>query len=129
MLQRLDPIALCTGEPGLHSAYARAMYPAWFSDPELAQLLVPPRSESRTGAAVAATLRREDYDWSALVRAVQVEALVTHGEDDLLPSSVARELVALMPNARLALIPHAGHMPFWEAPETFFGLLETFLDQ
>ncbi len=127
-LQALDPTALYVGEPGLHSAYARAMYPAWFSDPELAKVFAPPRSESRTGASVAARLRREGYDWSALVRAVQVETLVIHGEDDLLPSTVARELVALLPNARLALIPHAGHMPFWEAPESFFALVEAFLD-
>ena len=128
VLQRLDPSALHVGDPGVHSAYARAMYSAWFSDPDLAQLFSPPRSESRTGAAIAARLRRDGYDWSALVRAVQVETLVIHGEDDLLPSTVARELVALLPKGRLALIPHAGHMPFWEAPESFFELVETFLD-
>lgn len=127
-LAALDPTALYVGEPGLHSAYARAMYPAWFSDPEFAHVFAPPRSDSRTGATIAARLRRDGYDWSALVRAVQVQTLVIHGEDDLLPSTVARELVALLPNARLALIPHAGHMPFWEAPESFFALVETFLD-
>lgn len=127
-LAALDPTALFVADPGLHSAYARAMYPAWFSDPDFAQVFAPPRSDSRTGAAVAARLRRDGYDWSALVRAVQVQTLVIHGEDDLLPSTVARELVALLPNGRLALIPQAGHMPFWEAPQSFFELVETFLD-
>lgn len=127
VLQHIDPVTLLTGEPAAHSAYARAIYPAWFADPEMAQLFVPPRSESRTGAAVAARLRREGYDWTALVRAVQVEALVLHGADDLLPTSVARELVALLPNARLSIIPQAGHMPFWEQPEAFFGRVEQFL--
>lgn len=128
VLQRLDPSQLLDGDPARHSAYARAMYPAWFSDPELAQLFTPPRSESRTGAAVAARLRRDGYDWTALVRAVHTETLVLHGEDDLLPVSVARELVALMPRARLALVPKAGHMPFWEAPQSFFDHVGTFLD-
>jgi proline iminopeptidase len=127
LLQRLDPSALHEGDPATHASYARAMYPAWFHDPELAQLLVPPRSESRTGAAIAARLRRDGYDWSALVRAVQVETFVLHGEDDLLPSSVARELVALLPKSRLSIIPGAGHMPFWEAPEIFFDQVTTFL--
>ncbi len=129
LLQRLDPSHLHDGDPARHSAYARAMYPAWFSDPELAQLFAPPRSDSRTGAAIVARLRREGYDWSALVRAVHTETLVLHGEDDLLPTSVARELVALMPHARLALVPRAGHMPFWEAPQSFFDLVRTFLDR
>ena len=85
----------------------------------MAQLFVPPRSESRTGAAVAARLRREGYDWTALVRAVHAETLVLHGGEDLLPPAVARELAALIPSARLSIIPGAGHMPFWEAPESF----------
>jgi proline iminopeptidase len=82
LLQRLDPSHLHDGDPARHSAYARAMYPAWFSDPELAQLFAPPRSDSRTGAAIVARLRRDGYDWSALVRAVHTETLVLHGEDD-----------------------------------------------
>lgn len=127
VLQHIDPVTLLTGDPAAQSAYSRAIYPAWFSDPEMAQLFVPPRSESRTGAAIAARLRRDGYDWSRLVRAVQVEALVLHGADDLLPPSVARELVALLPNARLSIIPNAGHMPFWEAPEAFFAQVEQFL--
>lgn len=127
VLQHIDPVTLLTGDPAAQSAYSRAIYPAWFADPEMAQLFVPPRSESRTGGAVAARLRREGYDWTPLVRAVQVEALVLHGADDLLPPSVARELVALLPNARLSIIPQAGHMPFWEQPEAFFGQVEQFL--
>lgn len=127
VLRQLDPVRLHDGDPSVHSAYARALYPAWFADREMAQLFVPPRSESRTGAAVAARLRREGYDWSALVRAVHAETLVLHGDGDLLPLGVARELAALLPSARLSIIPAAGHMPFWEAPETFFAEVESFL--
>lgn len=127
VLQHLDPSALHEPNPAVHSAYARAVYPAWFADPEMAQLFAPPRSESRTGAAVAARLRREGYDWTALVRAVHTGTIVIHGAEDLLPPSVARELVALLPKARLALIPKAGHMPFWEAPEPFFAQVDSFL--
>lgn len=127
VLQHIDPVTLHTGDPAVQSAYSRAIYPAWFADPDMAQLFAPPRSESRTGAVAAARLRREGYDWTPLVRAVHVGTIVIHGAEDLLPPSVARELVALLPNARLSLIPRAGHMPFWEAPEQFFGLVESFL--
>ncbi len=127
VLQRLDPKALHDADPARHSAYSRAIYPAWFGDADLAQLFAPPRSESGTGAAVVARLRREGYDWRALVRAVQSSTLVIHGDSDLLPPDVARELVALIPRSQLALVPGAGHMPFWESPEQFFTLVEQFL--
>lgn len=128
VLQRFDPAALHEADPSVHSAYSRAVYPAWFGDPDLAQLFAPLRSESRTGAAVVSRLRREGYDWTALVRGVQAETLVIHGEADLLPPTVARELVGLIPKSRLALIPGAGHMPFWEEPEAFFQQTHAFLD-
>lgn len=128
VLHRLDPLKLRESDPATHSAYSRAIYPAWFGDPDLAQLFVPPRSESSTGAAVASRLRREGYDWRTLVRGVQLPTLVIHGEEDLLPACAARELVALLPNAMLELIPAAGHMPFWEAPEIFFDRVSRFLN-
>jgi len=127
VLAQLDPAALTAGDPDVHSAYARAMYPAWFVDPELAAMFTPPRSASVTGAAVAARLRSEGYDWRSLLRAVSAESLVIHGAGDLLPVRVAHELVAAIHKARLVLIPEAGHMPFWEAPEAFFAEVEQFL--
>jgi proline iminopeptidase len=126
-LEQIDVQALLQPDPVIHSAYSRAMYAAWFADPSLAAMFSPPRSNSRTGAAVAARLRGEGYDWRPLVRAVSVPTLVIHGERDLLPVSVAREIVATLGNARLEIIPDAGHMPFWESPELFFTLIESFL--
>jgi proline iminopeptidase len=127
ILERIDQQALLAPEPGIHSAYSRAMYAAWFADSSLATMFSPPRSDSRTGAAVAARLRGEGYDWTGLLRAVSVPTLVIHGDRDLLPVSVAREIVATLANARLEIIPEAGHMPFWESPELFFTLIESFL--
>jgi len=127
VLEHIDQQALLAPDPGIHSAYSRAMYAAWFADPALAAMFSPPRSQSRTGAAVAARLRGEGYDWRPLLRAVSVPTLVIHGERDLLPVSVARDIVATLGNARLEIIPEAGHMPFWESPELFFTLVETFL--
>ena len=127
ILEHIDLSALLAPEPGVHSAYSRAMYAAWFADPTLAEMFSPPRSESQTGAAVASQLRGQGYDWTALLRAVSVPTLVIHGDRDLLPVSVAQEIVATLGNARLEIIPDAGHMPFWESPELFFALTESFL--
>lgn len=126
-LQQQDPLALHRPDPALHGAYSRALYPAWFADRQMAQLFTPPRSISLTGAAVAARLRREGYDWSGPTRAIEADALVVHGERDLLPASVAHDLAAMIPHARLELLPDSGHMPFWEAPGPFFRAVESFL--
>jgi len=126
-LAALDPAALLDPDPATHAAYARAFAPAWFADVSLAPLFTPPVAESATGAAVVARLRREGYDWRDRLRAVRAPTLVVHGERDALPVAVAHELAALLPAARLALVPDAGHMPFWERPESFFPLVEEFL--
>ena len=127
ILERIDLAALQTPDPQVHSAYARAMYPAWFADRDLASLFSPPRSTSVTGAAVAARIRREGYDWRPLLRGLPVPTIVIHGEADLLPVSLAEETAGTIGNARLLLLSGAGHMPFWEAPEHFFSAVDDFL--
>jgi proline iminopeptidase len=126
-LQRFTTDELTRPDPEVQSAHARAIYPAWFADPDFARMFTPPRSTSRTGAAALARLRREGYDWTPLLRALDRPTLVLHGERDLLPLAVAGALVAALPDARLAPIPGSGHMPFWEAPELFFPLVDSFL--
>ena len=127
VLRRFTAEALTRPDPEVQSAHARAIYPAWFADPDFARMFTPPRSTSRTGAAVVARLRRDGYDWTPLLRALDRPTLVLHGERDLLPLAVAGALLAALPDARLAPIPGSGHMPFWEAPEQFFPLVDSFL--
>ena len=126
-LERIDLAALKEPDPQVHSAYARALYPAWFADRDLASMFSPPRSTSVTGAAIAAELRRAGYDWRSLLRGLRVPTIVMHGEADLLPVTLAEETAGTIEGARLLLIAGAGHMPFWEAPEPFFGAVDAFL--
>jgi proline iminopeptidase len=111
----------------VHAAYASAIYPAWFNDQEMARRFAPPPTNSATGAHIAARLRRDGYDWRERISQINAKTLVVHGESDLLPPLVATELAATIPGARLALIPDAGHMPFWESPEPFFAAVQEFL--
>jgi proline iminopeptidase len=127
-LAALDPAALAVPDPAAHTAYARAFYPAWFADAELAAMFSPPRLASPTGAAVAARLRREGYDWTDGLRALSVPSLVLHGEQDVLPAAESSRTISLLPHARLELLADAGHMPFWEAADPFFALVDAFLD-
>ena len=126
-LERFTTGALELPDPGTHSAHSRALYPAWFADRELAAMFAPPRSESAAGAAAAARLRREGYDWRPMLRALHRPVLVVHGDRDLLPLATAHDLAAVLPDARVAVMPASGHMPFWEAPEPFFQAVDGFL--
>jgi proline iminopeptidase len=113
-------------DPLLHSTYSRAVYPAWFADAEMAKRFTPPAAESVTGAAILARLRREGYNWSERVRALSTPTLVIHAEQDPLPlADSAKEFY--IAGATVALVPNAGHMPFWEAPQRFFAVLDAFL--
>jgi len=127
ILERTYP-QLGTPDPAIHSAQSRAGYPSWFADREMGASFTPPVSTSVTGATIAAHLRREGYDLRASLRALSLPTLVLHGEEDALPVSVALDLSRLLPRARLVILPHAGHMPFWEAPQRFFAVVSDFLD-
>jgi proline iminopeptidase len=113
-------------DPALHSTYSRAVYPAWFADRDMAARFAPPDARSETGTAVLARLR-QGYDWSQTVRGISVPTLIIHGVDDALPLAVSRENSYIIPNARHEDVPAAGHMPFWEAPQRFFALIDSFL--
>jgi proline iminopeptidase len=126
-LESLDPKALHVDDIVTHAEYTSALYPAWFADREFGAIFSSPRANSPTGAAVAARLRREGYDWTDRIKLIRTPTLVIHGEEDLLDVSVAGQLASLIPGAELSLIPQAGHMPFWEAPNEFFVRVETFL--
>jgi proline iminopeptidase len=126
-LGALDPAALHDDDIAKHAAYTSALYPAWFSDRDFGAVFSSPRAASPTGAAVAARLRREGYDWSEPIRSITAPTLILHGEDDILGLDVPRQLNAMIAGSAVRLIPHAGHMPFWEAPQEFFSAVEGFL--
>ena len=124
---RISEEALGDPDPELHSAYARAVYPAWFADRDLAARFAPPRATSATGAAILARLRRDGYDWSARLRGFSTPTLVIHGDRDPLPLAVFSADSYILANANRVVVPSSGHMPFWEAPERFFPLIESSL--
>ena len=128
MLEVLDPRLLHTDDPELHAEYSRALYPAWFVDRELGRAFAPPHETSVTGAAVAARLRREGYDWRDDVRRIAATTIVLHGDGDLLSPDLARATAEVIPHAAVALVGGAGHMPFWEQPADFFQRVQSFLN-
>ncbi|MFD1342406.1 alpha/beta fold hydrolase [Litorisediminicola beolgyonensis] len=75
---------------------------------------------------IRALQRRKDQQ--ATLRRCRVPALVLGGAlDPLIPEKRLRFLAELIPHAKLALIPDAGHLPMLEAPEAVTEALETWL--
>jgi pimeloyl-ACP methyl ester carboxylesterase len=61
-----------------------------------------------------------DHDTADRLGNIDIPTLVTVGELDLaLPARFSQELVQRIPNARLQVIPAAGHQPFQELPEDY----------
>ena len=126
-LAALDPVALHEPDPARHATYSRTMYAAWFHDQRMA-LSPPAAASSPTGAAVAARLRREGFDWRAEFARIAAPVRLIHGVEDALPIGEAEASAALIPGATLVRIPEAGHMPFFEHPEPTFEAALGFLD-
>ncbi|HUR84872.1 MAG TPA: alpha/beta hydrolase [Solirubrobacteraceae bacterium] len=69
------------------------------------------------------------HDTTSRLAQIQAPTLVMHGERDALaPIGNARLLARRIPDARLAIVPGAGHAYALEAPETSFRLLAEWLD-
>lgn len=126
-LERIDEASLTSPDVEAHAEQTQAIYPAWFADPEMATRFILPRSLNQTGATMLARLRAQHYDWRQEISSLRVPTLVIHGALDPLPVETSVQLIAQLFSAKHAVIPDAGHMPFWEAPDVFFPLVERFL--
>ena len=79
-----------------------------------------------------ATLRgwRPELRLDDALAALAVPTLFVCGEHDLLrPPDIARELATRMPDARITVIPDAGHIPHLDQPELVAAALNDFLSQ
>jgi proline iminopeptidase len=126
-LERIDEQSLTSPDPEVHAEQTQAIYPAWFADDEMPARFTLPRVLNQTGTTVLARLRAQHYDWRREVSAVRAATLVIHGALDPLPVETSVEIASLIADSTHAVIPDAGHMPFWEAPDVFFPLVERFL--
>jgi 2-succinyl-6-hydroxy-2,4-cyclohexadiene-1-carboxylate synthase len=66
--------------------------------------------------------------WEGLSE-LRCPVLLTAGEQDRRYASAVARMAAALPDARVRLVPDAGHAPQLEAPAEFTGLLLEFLDE
>lgn len=65
---------------------------------------------------------------AAEVAALRVPVLCITGEEDIvIPPEAVAVLASLVPGARLERVPRAGHSVYFERPDTFNALLDSFL--
>ena len=60
---------------------------------------------------------------------VTLPVLVVHGSEDPRPLDGIEALVEALPDARLEVVPGAGHQPWTEQPQPFTGLVRRFLSR
>ena len=115
-------------------ARAAVNTPVTFGDPGSARMapdlcVYPNEWPARIGAYFGSLLRSiEGFDWrDSLGQAAAIPRLVVHGGRDNTPLQGNREWVAGQPNARLLVVPGAGHWPHYERPERVIPALEEFL--
>ena len=89
----------------------------------------PPAALRNRFVVVSAVLESlGDWDFRPFLRNLGMPALVVEGEKTNVPLEATREWALAMPDARLLLVPGAGHLHFLERPDLFFPAAERFLE-
>jgi len=108
----------------LPSAYTRESRPEVME--ELRRIM---QSVSPDWITAALEAMKQRPDSTPLLAELDVPALVIVGEDDTVtPPDVAEDMQRRLPNARLAVIPNAGHLSNVEDPNAFNAELRLFLE-
>jgi pimeloyl-ACP methyl ester carboxylesterase len=95
----------------------RLLWPQYFADPSTAvsiPLRVGRECSRDTNASIVEHFERGTL--ASGLPGVRLPVLFVHGELDPLPLSSVERTAALVPGARLEVIPGCGHFPWWEAP-------------
>lgn len=91
-------------------------------------LIAPDMLRAHPLSFVNAVWSLRTLNWSWTLARIQAPSLVLWGErDTVVPLSVAQHLAAAIPDARLEIIPNAGHNVMWEAPDAFNRAVIDFL--
>ena len=102
-----------------------------FTEPDSADVIAEMSAIGLEATPEVVVAQEVELAWerpARLLGAVACPALVVHGDSDAaVPASLARDIVAAMPNARLELIPAGGHRPDIRTPEIVNPLLLEFL--
>lgn len=103
---------------------------AYKNNPDLVEFLEDMMNgTSPEGVAGALRAMANRPDSTPDLPGLLVPTLVVHGEDDqLIPVAEAKAMAEAIPDAELAVIPDAGHLPNLEQPAVFNEVVREFLE-
>jgi pimeloyl-ACP methyl ester carboxylesterase len=122
----------CTSEETYPEAVSLVMEWAFGTqaDPRLVELAGERMAEIPPSVVRGDFLACDGFDVRDRIREIQQPALVICGsEDQMTPVRFSQFLVEEMPQARLEIIPDAGHMVMLEQPAIVAGLIKQFLKE
>jgi proline iminopeptidase len=99
----------------------------YFADPERVRDLTAFRVTGRVQQQVWESLG--DFDLLQRVEQIECPVLILHGRHDPIPLEASEALSRALPDARLVVLEHSGHVPYVEEPEALFSAIERFLDE
>jgi len=112
-------------------AFARVFMEGVFSEPDSEETIRELVEIALQASPEILITQERELRWAAippLLPAVQVPTLLIHGDGDLaVPVSLAQRIADPMPNARLHVLPGAGHRPDIRNPERVNELIAAFL--
>jgi proline iminopeptidase len=97
----------------------------YFADPRRARDLTPFRVIGRVQQQVWESLG--DFDLLKRVEQIEIPVLILHGRHDPIPLESSEALQRALPDARLVVLEHSGHVPYVEEPGALFSAIERFL--
>ncbi len=98
--------------------------------PEVTQQLVDSMARLHVDSYIKAIEATTRYERVADLRAIAVPTQVIVGADDrLTPPAISEQMAAALPDARLAVLEHAGHLSNLERPDVFDAVLIGFLEE
>jgi len=115
----------------LRSRFAGIHDPDWLAESPAAATYEPARDPAYFRALVA-VLAQFDFEYLTRERAARLTMptlLVWGAQDPVVPVFHALGLLAMLPRARLEIVPRSWHRPHSERPREVVGLIEGFLDE
>jgi pimeloyl-ACP methyl ester carboxylesterase len=121
-----------TASPALRRELDRVMRPLWYGRwDERTQAHAASADDQVSLRAAAGYVPGPDYDAGAALASLKditASVLLVVGELDAMTGvSVADRLAEVLSDARVAVVPGAGHFPWVDQPEAFRSAVETFL--
>ena len=123
-----DGVKAAVREAGSMAAFAQARAAKLGLPPERTRETVDQMSVKSVESYLASTEATWTGDYTGLLHEIDVPVLVACGERDAIaPPALSEAIASGIPNARLAIVPNAGHVANADNPAVFNELVESFL--